>query len=142
MKFAPYSFSKISTHKQCNRKFKYSFIDKIPRGKTDITPLLKGRAVHAILDDFPEKSSHKLADKYQHIADKFIATETASKYIYQDSLKEFRFGLSKKLEPTSYSDKTALFRGIADHVCFVEEYEYETIEIESDEDIPEGYERV
>lgn len=120
MKFTPYSFSKLSTHKQCGRKFKYNYIDKAPKGKVDMTALLKGGAVHSILENYPSESNHKLATKYQHIADKFIATNLGEKYLTQDSIREFDFGLTKDLTPTSYSDKEALFRGSVDFICTIE----------------------
>lgn len=120
MKFAPYSFSKLSTHKQCNRKFKYNYIDKAPKDKTDMTALLKGGAIHSIIEHYPNETSHKLAPKYQHIVDKFISTNLGEKYLTVDSIREFDFGLTKKLGPTSYSDKDALFRGSVDFICTID----------------------
>lgn len=120
MKFAPYSYSRLSTHEQCARKFKYSYIDKIPVGYVDRTALLKGGAVHSILENYPDKSTHKLAPKYQYIADKFISTELAEKYLSVDSNREVHFGLNKDLEPTEYRDKNAIFRGKIDHVCIID----------------------
>lgn len=120
MKYTPYSFSKISTHKHCNRKFKYNYIDKAPKDKMDMTALLKGGAVHSILEHYPNESSHKLAPKYQHIADKFIVTNLGEKYLTQDSIREFDFGLTKELYPTEYSNKDALFRGSVDFICTID----------------------
>ena len=69
MKFAPYSFSRLATHKNCPRKFRYSYIDKIPSGRVDRTAVLKGAAVHSIIENYPNESSHKLAPDYKHIVD-------------------------------------------------------------------------
>jgi CRISPR/Cas system-associated exonuclease Cas4 (RecB family) len=121
MKYSPYSFSKLATHKHCNRKFKYNYIDKAPKDKMDMTALLKGGAVHSILEHYPNESSHKLAPKYQHIADKFIVTNLGEKYLTQDSIREFDFGLTMDLMPTSYSDKEALFRGSVDFICTIDD---------------------
>lgn len=121
MKFNPYSFSKLSTHKQCNRKFKYNYIDKAPKSKVDMTALLKGGAVHSIIEHYPNPSPHKLSSKYQHIVDEFITTNLGEKYLTQDSIREFDFGLTKKLEPTTYSDKEALFRGSIDFICTIDD---------------------
>lgn len=121
MKYTPYSFSKLSTHKHCNRKFKYNYIDKAPKDRIDMTALLKGGAVHSILEHYPESSTHKLAPKYQHIADKFIATNLGEKYLSHDSIREFNFGLTKELTPTTYSDKEALFRGSIDFICTIDD---------------------
>ena len=120
MQFRPYSFSRLSTHKHCPRKFKYNYIDKAPKDKTDMTALLKGGAIHSIIEHYPNETSHKLAAKYQHIVDKFISTTLGEKYLTVDSIREFDFGLTEKLEPTSYSDKNALFRGSVDFICTID----------------------
>lgn len=86
----------------------------------DMTALLKGGAVHSILEHYPNESSHKLAPKYQHIADKFIVTNLGEKYLTQDSIREFDFGLTKELYPTEYSNKDALFRGSVDFICTID----------------------
>lgn len=120
MKYSPYSFSKLSTHKQCNRKFKYNYIDKAPKSPMDMSALLKGGAVHSILEHYPNSSTHKLAPKYQYIADKFIQTNLGEKYLTQESIREFDFGLTKYLEPTEYGDKEAMFRGSVDFICTID----------------------
>ena len=116
MKYSPYSFSKLSTHNQCNRKFKYTYIEKAPKSEKDMTPLLKGGAVHSILEHYPNKSPHKLAEKYQHIANKFLETDIAKEIFFGDSVREYDFGLTKDLKPTKYNDKEALFRGSIDYI--------------------------
>lgn len=126
LKFAPYSFSALNLYKGCARKYKYSKIDKIDPGPRDMTALLKGGAVHDILDKFPEPSTHKLAPKYQNIFDSFKITEIGKKYLYSKCIKEHKFGLNKELKECSYYDKSALFRGAVDftgvinntlHIC-------------------------
>jgi len=139
-KFAPYSFSKINMHKQCNRKFKYGYIVKAKREQQDRTALLKGGAVHNIFEKYPDPSTHKLAYKYQYIADKFINSTLGQKYLYLDSIREYKFGLTFDLEPCEYKTKNVLFRGFIDHICIVEEEIIETIEVDSLDDVPEGYE--
>lgn len=119
MKYTPYSFSKLSTSAQCSRKFKYAYITKPPKNKKDMTALLKGRAVHDILEKYPEQSSHKLAKKFQNITDVFIASELGKKYLSVKSIREYQFGLTKDLSPGTYNDKSILFRGIIDHICIL-----------------------
>jgi len=117
MKYAPYSFSKLNTHKTCARKFKYNYLDKAPKSKTDMTALLKGGAVHSILEHYPIQSTHKLAPKYQRIADEFIKTKLGEKYLSQDSIREFNFGITPDLKPCKYNDKGAMLRGSVDFIC-------------------------
>lgn len=114
MKFTPYSFSKLSLYNQCPRKFKYRYIDKIKVPFVYNEALLKGGAVHSILEHHPDESTHKLANTYKHIAQRFLKTELANQIFKQPTLREFDFGLSKKLEPTEYNDSDALFRGSID----------------------------
>ena len=121
MKYAPYSFSKLSTHYNCNRKFKYAYIEKPQKDYKDMTALLKGGAVHNILENFPQQSTHKLAPQYQHIVDNFIKTNLGKKYLYSESIREYDFGLTTTLEPTTYNDKSALFRGSIDYVCVIDD---------------------
>lgn len=121
MKYAPYSFSKLATHKSCNRKFKYNYIDKAPKDRMDMTALLKGGAIHSIIEHYPEPARHKLAPKYQHIVDNFVRTNLGEKYLTQDSIREFNFGLTSKLEPTEYGNKQALFRGSVDFICTIDD---------------------
>lgn len=121
MKYSPYSFSKISTHKQCNRKFYYNYIKKAPKSKIDLTPMLKGGAIHSILENYPIESKHKLAPKYQYIADEFIKSTLGEKYLSQNSIREFNFGITEDLIPCEYKDKKAMLRGSVDYICTIDD---------------------
>jgi CRISPR/Cas system-associated exonuclease Cas4 (RecB family) len=120
MKYAPYSFSRLNTHNSCNRKFKYSYIDKVQPENTDKTALLKGGALHSIIEHFPDNSPHKLAPKYQHIFNKFIISDLGKWYLFRDSIREYDFGLDYNLNPCSYNNKQALFRGSVDFICTID----------------------
>lgn len=119
-KFNPYSFSKIDSYNQCPRKFWNQYVEKLPRKQQDRTPLLKGGAVHSILEHFPEKSTHKLAPKYHHVIAPFLESELGHHYLMRQSTREFNLGLTVDLEPTTYSDKKALFKGSVDYVCIID----------------------
>ena len=112
----PYSYSMLSTYDQCARKYKYQYIDKAPKGYVDRTALLKGGAVHSILENYPDETTHKLAPKYKHITDEFISGDLGQKYLNGESMNEVSFGLTDDLKPTTYKDKKALFRGKIDRV--------------------------
>ena len=120
LKYGPYSFSAMNTFVQCKRKYKYQKIDKIDPGPRDMTALLKGGAVHDILEKYPQKSTHKLAPKYQHIADKFISSELGQLYLKEDSVREFKFSINNKLEFRSFGDKSSMFRGAMDHIIIID----------------------
>jgi len=116
MKYAPYSFSKLNTHSACARKFKYQYITKPERSPSDKTPLLKGLALHSILENYPAPSSHKYADKYQDIADKFISSDIGQKMLMAESVRELSIGMDSNLNPCAFNDKSAIFRGYIDFV--------------------------
>lgn len=139
-KYAPYSFSRLSTYKSCPRKFKYAYIDKAPRDYTDRTALLKGGAIHSILEHHPDQSTHKLAHKYQKIVDSFLSTDLGKKYMSRQSIREFNFGLDVNLNVTSYSSKDAVFRGSVDYICIGDTIASEIMEVDSLDDIPDDYE--
>jgi CRISPR/Cas system-associated exonuclease Cas4 (RecB family) len=104
-------------HNKCNRKFKYRYLDKAPKGKSDLTALLKGGAIHSILEKYPSPSTHKIAPRYQHVVDNFVCTNLGAKYLNLESIREYNFGLTTDLEPTTYGDKLALFKGSIDYIC-------------------------
>ena len=119
-KYAPYSFSKMNTYLDCPRKFKYNYITKAPKSETDLTPLLKGGAIHNIIENYPNPPTNKLAPKYQHIADRFIESDLGKKYIFTKSVNEASFGLDENFNPVEYNDKSAIMRGYIDHVCIID----------------------
>jgi CRISPR/Cas system-associated exonuclease Cas4 (RecB family) len=117
LKFAPYSYSRLNTHTQCPRKFKYTYIDKLPREETDKTALYKGSALHSSLENYPEPGTHKLSSQYQPIIDKFLKSKYKS-YLDIPHISELGIGLTEKLEPCEYS-KNAMFRGFIDYFCII-----------------------
>ena len=50
IKFAPYSYSKISTFVSCPKKFKFQYIDKIGTF-LDTPALIKGRTIHYLIEN-------------------------------------------------------------------------------------------
>lgn len=140
LKFAPYSFSRISTFQTCPRKFKYTYIDKADKQPQNMEPLLKGGAVHHILENYPKPSTHKLAPQYQHIVDEFLRTDHGRKLMFRDSTREFDFGLDSNLMPCSYNSKDAIFRGSVDYIFIENDEKIIEIEINSLNEIPDGYE--
>jgi len=113
LKYAPYSFSRLNTVIQCPRKFKYTYIDNIPKENTDKTALYKGSALHSSLEHYPNPGTHKLSPQYQPIIDNFLK----SKYKYYldiPHISELGIGLDEKLNPVEYSEN-AMFRGYIDY---------------------------
>ena len=131
LKYAPYSFSKISSFVSCPQKFKFQYIDKI--GVFIETPaLIRGRAVHYCIENFhldiseysdEIKNSIKQFPEILDIVENFKKSNLGQKYLYnieKTPINEYKIGLSKELEPTEYS-KTSLFNGIVDYICVLKE---------------------
>lgn len=116
--FAPYSFSIINLYKQCPRKFKYAKIDKIPVEDVDDEPLVKGIAIHSILEDYPNfKPEH---NKYFHFVEDFINSDLGKKYLNSNGIAEQSFGLNKDFTETSFWDKSGWYRGKIDLICTID----------------------
>lgn len=135
MKYSPYSASRISSWNQCHRRFKYSYIDKVPREPMDDTPLKKGFCTHLFLENHTAKfTKEKLLKeiKKEGIPDDIVEE---SKRIYKDFIdsqlgkKVFSyFPLGAELEvglkiengniaTCDFLDPDCLFRGKIDYVC-------------------------
>ena len=122
LKYIPYSFSKISTFNSCPKKFEYNYILKL-EDKTDTPALAKGRAVHSILEYYPEFDNSLMhADpiytEAKEICDNFLNSDLGKKYILNDLPKfsEEKIALDINLNPCDYKDKNVLFKGIVDQI--------------------------
>lgn len=135
MKFAPYSFSKISSFQTCPLRFKFDYIDKL--GKFQKSKALeKGSFIHLWLEKkglgITEKPEFKFSlstpedvKVYEAIYHKFIETPIAKKYLNENVLGvEIDFGVKYdegKMDETSYWNKQALMRGKIDHALLVDD---------------------
>jgi CRISPR/Cas system-associated exonuclease Cas4 (RecB family) len=120
MNYSPYSFSRISAHVQCPRKFKYRYIDNVKPESTDLTPLLKGSTLHSMIEHYPNESPNVLVSKYKSVFDEFSKTDLFKKYLFRNSIREYDFGLTEEFVPCSYYDKDILFRGSVDFICSID----------------------
>jgi len=158
MKFAPYSPSKIGLHKQCPRKFKYRYIDRLPSEFIHSEATTKGHILHSLLEHYskslPEKIKKIKTDRDIQRSEfynkdlvkeciltynKFIGTDLGKEIFSMTNIGNEVFGaLDKKLKPTEYHAGNAMYRGKVDSI-FVDNDEKE---IGLVEDIPEGYELI
>lgn len=122
MKFAPYSFSKLTTFEDCPQRFKFQYIDKIRRDDRN-EALVKGSNVHSILEKF---GTYKLNNSTEeNIVRKYVKSEIAKKYLpslvgIEKSIRETSIGLDENYEPCSYYSKKAIFRGKVDYICIID----------------------
>lgn len=134
IKFAPYSFSKISSFEGCPQKFKFQYIDKLKPNIEDNYHLIKGRNIHKFFElmgnsekfqehalKHPEeiqtvKSIFKDIKNPNHTLNPFLQAITND----HNTKKEFKIGFDYSMNPCAYSAKNCLFRGIIDLVCIVD----------------------
>lgn len=105
-----YSFSKISTFKNCKYQFKLRYIDKIPEPKN--TALVKGNKIHKALETL---DTSKLEPELKQIANNFINSELGQNIFNKVSVNETRILLDSKAEPSSVY-KESEFVGYIDKI--------------------------
>lgn len=65
-KFAPYSYSKISCYKECPKKFKFNYIDKMYKFE-DAPHFEKGKFFHYVMEHYPHIPPKKF--KFRHFGE-------------------------------------------------------------------------
>jgi len=147
MKYAPYSASRLGCFKQCPRKFKYQYIDKLPYEFKPSIALTKGNIVHSFLEnhelDLPGKIAALKKEK-QVMNSPFYTKELVKEclgiyntYIQsklgQDNFNnltlgnEMQIALDKKLQPCGYLSEDVLFRGYIDRISVDQKTDIVTI---------------
>lgn len=104
----PWSYSSLTAYETCPRRFYYTRISKqVSEPQTEATK--HGNEVHQALEKYvggkanlPEKY-----DEYKPIADKLRSSPGKK-------LLEFKFGLTKTLQPTDFFGKDVWVRGVLD----------------------------
>lgn len=98
LRFQPYSFSKLDTHEQCPRRFKYKYVLKMSEGDVDRTPLIKGNAIHQVLERYPNIENMDIDKEYIDIAIDYINSDVGQQYFSEDTLstaeREYRIRLN------------------------------------------------
>ena len=133
LKYAPYSFSRISKWTQCPRAFKYHYIDKIGEWKTSIA-LDRGKFIHCLLEFDGDMEKVKASDDFRRVKKSGFMAPNDYKECIQ-IYKEFRDGkigqwikqktqmfnelpiaIDKSLKVVPYDDPSVIFRGFIDKV--------------------------
>lgn len=133
MKYNPYSFTRMSMFKQCKRKFKYRYIDKIKDTEKSYH-LEKGKYCHEVLENVHtgirvDKSKYELSeDQYADIDAmlcKFLSSDFSTNFIKDiNSYNEAQFGIDMYLNVADYDyrDKGLLYLGSVDRINFYDNY--------------------
>lgn len=152
IKFAPYSYSKISTFVSCPKKFKFQYIDKIGTF-LDTPALIKGRTIHYLIensslspDEYSDEMKQNIKDfpEALEIKNNFENSDLGFKYlkdIDKSPINEYKLGLDFTLSGINYS-KESLFNGIVDYICVKSYYTEEIIDVNSLDEIPDNCELI
>ena len=113
-KATPWSYSSLSSYETCPKRFYLTRISKqVSEPQTQAT--LHGNEVHGALEKYVGGKADLAPkyDSYRPIADKLKAAPG-------QKLLEYKFGLTKTLQPTTFFGKDVWVRGVLD-VCIVKE---------------------
>lgn len=134
MKYAPYSFSKIHTFFECQKKFDFTYVNKIDIDRDYVDPIyyVRGRFLHSyIADRLNGGDGMKLKGYNLDINDKLTLIDHAdtsleNEYIslsfdFEKNHIEKYISLNKDLEPNTSKDKSA-FNGYIDYVAVHEDF--------------------
>jgi len=137
MKYAPYSASKLGLHKQCPRKFKYRYIDKLPSEFEFSEATTKGGIMHLLLEHYAKPLKERIQEikKDKRLtSSEFFSKEMVASCIadiekfnksdlgkeifsYQNLVNELKIGLDKRLKPVDFYDNdVVMFRGMIDAI--------------------------
>lgn len=103
----PLSYSALATYKQCPRKYKYSYVDRLPRGPAS-PAMERGTMMHKQIEDYVTGEIDTLCDELSHYES------------WLDDLKqgecetEWSFGITEDLEPCAFDAEDCAFRGFVD----------------------------
>lgn len=112
-----FSHSKLELYKQCPRKFKYRYIDKLPTKPFE--HLAKGSEVHRLLEIFGNEDLKSDIKEAYNIALKFSESEIGKEILSQKSKRELCIKF-KNFEPVNSDSNDYDFIGYIDRVNFTE----------------------
>lgn len=110
MKYAPYSFSRLSTFETCPQKFKFRYIDCL-QGAEASAALKKGSEIHSLLEHYPDCEE----SQYRGIIQTYM-DNLGKKYDLSKAQREVEIALDGDLKPCEPYSSKLLFRGFADAV--------------------------
>jgi hypothetical protein len=134
MKYAPYSFSKIQTFFDCQKKFEFTYVNKIDidRDYEDPSYFKRGRFLHAYIANRLNGGDGSKLRQYDvesdvkmdlvDCADQTLEHELISfTYDFETNMVESYISLDKNLCPTKVKEKSAL-GGYIDYYAVQDDY--------------------
>lgn len=102
------SYSAWKTHDQCPRKYKHSYIDKLPR-RPPGNAVNRGLEVHDSIDKYFQRKGEEVHPEVRnHYGQWFMQMRE------YDFTPELKFGVDENWEPAEFNDPKAAWRGLID----------------------------
>lgn len=136
LRYGPYSHSKLDTHIQCPRRFKYKFVLRLPEGEADKTALFKGIRVHNLLEHYPNNQHVKTDAEQSKIVNEFITSALGVKYLeehLETATREIQIKLAlinnEIIPQDGFKRADIIFNGFVDYVNIIETNGIKTLNI-------------
>jgi hypothetical protein len=135
MKHNPYSYSRIRTYIECQRKFKLRYIDKVPEGrKPPSVPMMEGSLFHKFTEIYDRaRMEHRKVPWLSAFSQALSATEEILSVESVNSVKslcqnyashpepiehligvEYKWAMDEEWDQCEYDDPEAMLRGVWD----------------------------
>jgi len=134
MKYSPYSFSKITTYLDCQKKFEFTYVNKIEVDKEYVDPtyFVRGRFLHSYIADRLKGGDGLDLGVYKiDETEKMNLVEIAEATLEHDyvsftfdfdcNLVEKQIFLGSELKPAKTKDEAA-FVGYVDYIAFKDDF--------------------
>lgn len=105
-----HSYSSWSTYSKCAAKYKFSYIDKLPRSPPS-PQMQRGTDIHASVEDYLNKKAERIENPVIHkMNGQYMDTIRSTMNLFP----EYKFGLTKKFAFTPFDEPDAYIRGVID----------------------------
>ena len=105
----PYSYSSVATYKKCPRKYRYSYVDRLPRSQEVSPAMQRGTDRHNNVEQFMLRESEDLHDElllYHAWMSQLRDCEVV--------VPEWKFGITAECKPCEFDAEDCKVRGFVD----------------------------
>jgi CRISPR/Cas system-associated exonuclease Cas4 (RecB family) len=110
MNYAPYSYSKVQTHRKCPRKFMYAYRDKVVVAKIESTAMDRGTEIHKSVQRFMMNESDFLHPEIHGFYGQFFTNLRANYLCFPEHV----FSFTEDWHACQYDDPLCWIRGSFD----------------------------
>jgi CRISPR/Cas system-associated exonuclease Cas4 (RecB family) len=102
-----HSYSSLATYKSCPRKYRYAYIDRLPRGEAS-PAMQRGTTIHESVEHFLQGKRDDLPPEIAGYVDFFATLRD------MEAVPERKWAVGRDWEETSFRDPKAMLRGVMD----------------------------